>query len=137
MPRISDSRHEGMGAAAVREVRLHMETWREAAALVAVFGLLGAALWALRQRAGGVRTGASKSLAAVQRLALTPQHALHLVRASGRELLIATHPQGCSLLCEQLSVASRPPAQSPSAEPQSPERRGPERRNFEPQQERA
>jgi flagellar biogenesis protein FliO len=95
-----------------------METWREAAALVAVFGLLSAALWAMRHRAGGVRTGASKSLAAVERVALTPQHALHLVRTRNRELLIATHPQGCSLLLEQMSEGSGlSKAKSPFSEP--------------------
>jgi hypothetical protein len=29
---------------------------------------------------------------------LTAQHAVHLVRIDGRELVVATHPQGCSLL---------------------------------------
>jgi len=100
-----------------------MEAWREAAALVAVFGLLGAALWALRHRAGGVRTGASKSLAAVERIALTPQHALHLIRTSKRELLVVTHPQGCSLLFEQPPESSRLSAQPPFSEPRVSEQR--------------
>jgi hypothetical protein len=29
---------------------------------------------------------------------LTPQHTLHIVRVNGREILIATHPQGCSVV---------------------------------------
>jgi flagellar biogenesis protein FliO len=78
-----------------------VELWREAAALCAVFGLLGAAVWTLRARAGMVRTRPGKSLTAVERVALTPHHALHLVRAPGRELLVATHPQGCTLLFEE------------------------------------
>jgi hypothetical protein len=90
-----------------------MEAWREAAALLAVFILLGAAVWALRHRAGGLRMGSVKSLSAVERIALTPQHALHLVRAAGRELLVATHPHGCSLLFEQMPEAARPPEAPP------------------------
>ena len=78
-----------------------MEMWREAAALCAVFGLLGVAVWTLRARAGGLRTRSGKSLTAVERIVLTPHHVLHLVRAPGREMLVATHPQGCSLLWER------------------------------------
>jgi len=76
-----------------------VELWREAAALVVVFGLLAVAVWSLRQRGGG-RAGAAKALASVERLALTPQHTLHRVRIAGHELLLATHPQGCTLLSE-------------------------------------
>ncbi len=35
---------------------------------------------------------------AVERLALTPQHTLHIVRINGSEVLLATHPQGCSVI---------------------------------------
>jgi len=35
---------------------------------------------------------------AIERLSLTPQHSLHLVSVSGRVLLIAVSPGGCSLL---------------------------------------
>jgi hypothetical protein len=75
-----------------------VEAWREALALATVFSLLGAALWALRHRTGALRGGSAKSLTSVERLALTPQHALHLIRTSGRDLLIATHPHGCTLI---------------------------------------
>jgi flagellar biogenesis protein FliO len=44
--------------------------------------------------------GKSRSIETLQRIALTPQHSLHLVRIHGRELLVATHPQGCALLLE-------------------------------------
>lgn len=96
-----------------------MEIWRQAAALVAVFALLGAALWSLRHRAGAPRKRASKSLQAVERIALTPQHAVHLLRAPGRELLVVTHPQGCSLLFDQ-ACESPTPAQSPHLPAPSP-----------------
>lgn len=78
-----------------------MEIWREAGAVLAVFLLLGAALWTLRQRGGIVRAGGSKSLRAIERIVLTPHHSVHLIRVRDRELLLATHPQGCSLLFEQ------------------------------------
>lgn len=90
-----------------------METVRDVLSVLAVFALLGAALWALRRGAvvglaGVVKgwpgafvrqgQGRVKSLETVERMALTPQHSLHLVRINGRELLVATHPQGCALL---------------------------------------
>ena len=79
-----------------------MELWRQAAALLIVFGLLAFAITALRKRngssAGLFRPNAARALASVERISLTPQHSLHLVRASGRELLLATHPQGCTVI---------------------------------------
>ena len=85
-----------------------MDSFREIAAVLLVFALLGAALWAARRwtassfRAGsGLLTKAhSRSLQGIERLALSPQHTLHLVQIDGRRLLVVTHPQGCSLLTE-------------------------------------
>jgi flagellar biogenesis protein FliO len=37
-------------------------------------------------------------MVAVERLSLTPQHSLHMVRVNGREFVVATHPQGCTLV---------------------------------------
>ncbi len=78
-----------------------MDVLRQVLSVLLVFSLLGAALWLLRrggrisfQRALGNR----KSMVAVERLALTPQHTLHLVRINGSEVLLATHPQGCSVV---------------------------------------
>ena len=81
-----------------------MEVLRQITALIVVFGLLGFAVWALRRRTGPLRFGPVKSLASIERLALTPQHAVHLVHIAGRELLIATHPNGLSLLAENESA---------------------------------
>jgi flagellar biogenesis protein FliO len=73
---------------------------REVLGVLLVFALLGAAAWKLR--AGNLRTpwstGQTARLETVGRVALTPQHAVHLVRIDGRELVVATHPHGCSLL---------------------------------------
>ena len=81
-----------------------MEVIRELAALALVFGLLGAALWLLRgngklkwQRAGSARQDAPR-LKRLDRLALSPHHALHLVRAGDEVLMLVTHAGGCTLL---------------------------------------
>jgi hypothetical protein len=97
-----------------------MEVARQILSVLVVFLLLGWALWKLRRSrvagapaagpagwfriAGGLGTGGRDSrgrervLERVDRLALTPQHMLHLVRIQGHEMVVATHPQGCLLL---------------------------------------
>jgi flagellar biogenesis protein FliO len=72
---------------------------RQVLAVLLVFGLLGAAVWKLRHGGLPKRSGGPR-LTSVGRLALTPQHAVHLLRIDGRELVVATHPQGCSILNE-------------------------------------
>ena len=44
-----------------------------------------------------------RALERVERLALTQHHAVHLIRVQGRDVLVATHPQGCTVLSEVLS----------------------------------
>jgi hypothetical protein len=85
-----------------------MDAVRQTLAVVFVFALLGLAIWALRRGGrlawrlpawpGGGR--GARTLEMVERLPLTPQHALHVVRWRGRDLMVATHPQGCSVLLE-------------------------------------
>jgi len=85
-----------------------MDVLRQVFSVLLVFSLLGAVLWLLRRGGrisfqgltvrGLARTrvqGKTKSMVAVERLALTPQHMLHIVCINGREVLVATHPQGC------------------------------------------
>jgi flagellar biogenesis protein FliO len=81
-----------------------MDVLRQVFSVLAVFSLLGAVLWLLR-RGGRISfqgfarvQGHTRSMVAVERLALTPQHTLHIVRVNGREVLVATHPQGCSVV---------------------------------------
>jgi flagellar biogenesis protein FliO len=80
-----------------------MDLARDVAAVLAVFGILAATLWALR-RAGAAkwrvpgRTRSRGRMEVVERVALGPQQALHLVRLGTRALLIASHPAGCSLI---------------------------------------
>ena len=83
---------------------------RQFLSIVLVFALLGAALWLLRRGAAGslrISTPAfgrssarPKAIVPLERVALTPQHSLHVVRIQGREVVLATHPHGCALLTE-------------------------------------
>jgi flagellar biogenesis protein FliO len=81
-----------------------MELLYQLSAVALVFGLLAAALWVLRRRGLAVPSGISRSrksggrLEQMERLALSPQHTLHLVRVADRALLIAAHAAGCTLL---------------------------------------
>lgn len=85
-----------------------MDVARQVFSVLLVFALLGTCLWFARRGgritfrglAGTRIPKKTKSLTAVERLVLTPQHTLHLVRIDGRELVIATHPQGCSVVSE-------------------------------------
>ena len=85
-----------------------MEIVRQVLSVFAVFALLGGALWALRRGGAASFRGwpraqkRARHMESMERLALTPQHSLHLVRVQGRELLVATHPQGCALLMNTL-----------------------------------
>jgi flagellar biogenesis protein FliO len=81
-----------------------MEWVRQILAVSGVLLMLAASLWWLRRRGlarYGMRParGARKrTLEAVERLALGPQHSLHLVRLSGRGLLVGVSPAGCAVL---------------------------------------
>jgi hypothetical protein len=85
-----------------------MDVLRQIFSVLLVFSLLGAVLWLLqrggklsiREFAGKRIPGSTRSMVAVERLALTPTHTLHMVHVNGRELLIATSPQGCALITE-------------------------------------
>ena len=78
-----------------------MEYFQPLAAVAAVLGGLAAALWWLRRRGWAGRLPArKKKLECVERLALSPQHSLHLVRAAGRLMLVSSSPGGCALIGE-------------------------------------
>lgn len=88
-----------------------MEGLQQLAGVVTVFALLGAALWLLRRtgRYPGITlpSGKTRVLSSVDRLALSPQHTLHLVRMGDREMIVATHPQGCTVLGERQAEGGR------------------------------
>ena len=81
-----------------------MDLLQPAAAIVLVLGLLAAALFVLRKRgAGTFRLPGSagspqRRLEVLERIALGPQHSVHLVRVGERCVLIGTAPSSCQLL---------------------------------------
>lgn len=81
-----------------------MEAIQQTLVVVFVLGLLGATLYWLRSKGlarfnvKGIGRSSSRRMQTLERLALTPQHSLHLVNVSGRILLIAVSPGGCSVL---------------------------------------
>ena len=79
-----------------------MEAIQETGAVAAVLALLLLTLWWLRRRGlTGVTLGrrtAVRRLESLERLALGPQHALHLVRLGGSALLISSSSAGCALI---------------------------------------
>ena len=77
-----------------------MELTQQITMILVVFGLLGGLLWLMKRR-GSLRLTPRRSdarLEVLERVALTPQHALHLVRFSGKVVLIGTAPSACTLL---------------------------------------
>ena len=81
-----------------------MDQARQLLSVLFVLGLLLAALWALRRKGltrftpGAGRGKSRRNAVLIERLPLTAQHALHLVRVADRALLIGTGPSGCSLV---------------------------------------
>ncbi|MBV8810427.1 MAG: flagellar biosynthetic protein FliO [Acidobacteriaceae bacterium] len=76
-------------------------------AVAMVLILLGATLWLLQRR--GIanwngqllrRAGATKDMSVLERMPLTPNHSLHLVRVLDRALLIGVSPASCTQLAD-------------------------------------
>ena len=81
--------------------------------IVIVFGLLGLLLYALKR--GGMmafnggfmsKTSGKRELELIDRLALTPTHSLHMIRAGSRTLLVSVGPQACQYVAD-LDPATR------------------------------
>ena len=79
-----------------------MQVIEQLAAVAAVLLLLAATLWWLRRRgwveARLARRTARRRLECLERLPLSPQHTLHLVRLGDAALLVASSPAGCTLV---------------------------------------
>jgi flagellar biosynthetic protein FliO len=81
-----------------------MDILRQSLAITFVFALLWAALWFLRKR-GNIRIGFPRGRAAQSvlesrgKLALGPQHSIHVVRVGERDMVVAVHPAGVTVLC--------------------------------------
>ncbi len=80
-----------------------MDLIQPLAAVVLVMALLGGLLFMLKRR--GVASfhlpgpiPSPRRLQVLERVPLTAQHALHLVKAEDRILLIATSPDACQIL---------------------------------------
>jgi flagellar biogenesis protein FliO len=83
-----------------------VELYGQLVSVVFVIALAAAAAWwfrkgtaALSLRSWG-RAGPDRRMQIVQRTPLTAQHCLHVVRVDRTEWIIATHPQGVTLLRE-------------------------------------
>jgi len=93
-----------------------MQLTEQIGMVLLVFGLLGGLLWFTKQRGlasfrvGARRGGRGRRLEVLERIPLTAQHALHLVRVSDRTVLIATAPSSCTLL--DTPIVLEPPASS-------------------------
>lgn len=82
-----------------------MDIVRQSLAITFVFAMLWLALWLLRRR-GALRIGFPKGrrdaslLESRAKVTLSSQHSVHLVRIGQRELVVAVHPAGVTLLCD-------------------------------------
>jgi flagellar biogenesis protein FliO len=87
-----------------------MDIVRQSLAITFVFALLWAALWFLRKR-GNIRIGFPRARAAHGvlesrgKLALGPQHSIHVLRIGERNMVVAVHPAGVTLLCPPTHAA--------------------------------
>jgi flagellar biogenesis protein FliO len=77
-----------------------MELLQQALALVLVCGLLGTALWFVKTRhSPGLRLrGVDRKMQVIERVSLTPQHTLCLVKVGERLVMIGTAPSSCQLI---------------------------------------
>jgi flagellar biosynthetic protein FliO len=84
-------------------------------AVVLVLGLLGATLYFLRRNGVASFSGGAafrsqskeRQMRVVERMALGPQHTLHLVRVGERMILISTAPGSCQLIDSAVSAKDR------------------------------
>jgi flagellar biosynthetic protein FliO len=81
-----------------------MQLTEQIGMVLLVFALLGGLLWFSKRRGlasfplGPRRSANARRLEVLERVPLTPQHSLHLVRVAERTVLIATAPSSCTLL---------------------------------------
>ena len=82
-----------------------MDIVRQSLAITFVFALLWTALWLLRKK-GRIHIGRRKihegsgMLESREKLVLSQQHTIHLVRIGQQDLVLALHPAGVTLLAE-------------------------------------
>jgi len=90
-----------------------MEAIQQTLVVVLVLGLLGGTLYWLRSKGlarfnvQGMGRAGGRRMQTIERLVLTQQHSLHLVSVSGRVLLIAVSPGGCSVLDQGITLEEK------------------------------
>ncbi|HTB18384.1 MAG TPA: flagellar biosynthetic protein FliO [Bryobacteraceae bacterium] len=95
-----------------------MQLTEQIGMVLLVFALLGGLLWFSKRRGlaafpmGARRGGNGRRLELLERVSLTPQHALHLVRVADRTVLIATAPSSCTLLDAPVNLEALSATQS-------------------------
>jgi flagellar biosynthetic protein FliO len=95
-----------------------MQVTEQIGMVLLVFGLLGGLLWFAKRRGlaafsqGPRRGGNGRRLEVLERVPLTAQHALHLVRVADRTVLIATAPSSCTLLNAPVVLEGSPSSMS-------------------------
>lgn len=78
-----------------------MELAEQIGMVLVVFALLGALVFYTRRNGMvrlGVQRGKMRQLESLERIQLTPHHAIHLVRVADKTVLIATAPSACTVL---------------------------------------
>jgi flagellar biogenesis protein FliO len=65
--------------------------------ILLILGLASAAAWMLKRKRLSL-SGPNSRLQVLERVALTPQHSLCLVRVDGRVIIAATAPNGTQIL---------------------------------------
>jgi flagellar biogenesis protein FliO len=77
-----------------------MESARQFVSVVAVLGTLLVLAYLLRRHSGGFRLGMRKTrtVEVIERVVLTPQHSLHVVRVAGELLLLSAGPSGVGVI---------------------------------------
>ena len=87
-----------------------MELTEQIAMVLAVFALLGALVWFTKRRglaSFAPRRGKVRNLEVLERVQLTPHHAIHMVRVSDKVVLIATAPSACNVVDVPISSELR------------------------------
>lgn len=83
-----------------------MDLAQQFAAVITVLALLGAVVFVARKRGFAVnfpnRPSRPRRMESIERLALTPNHSLHLVTVDSKTFLVAVSPGGCQLLEERV-----------------------------------
>jgi len=75
-----------------------MDLIQQFAAVALVLGMLAGAMWLLRRKQGFLpRPSAKRQMEVVERVTLTPQHSLALVRVNGNLVLVGTGPGVCEI----------------------------------------